>query len=146
MPEISVVVHGDHDRVGRELGLDRRPVIHTVQPWTVDAIEGGMHSGGTSLMLLVPAQLGADTCVVAAETSLQCWMMAANALAARFEDEVTKPGWAHLSDSARALLMPRFAEAIRRAVPSATAGQAAEAAVMILDGLGAEGPPRGDVL
>lgn len=141
MPTISVDVSGDHAKVSRQVGADRLPVIHTTADWMVDAMEHGMASGATSLMVLIPAQLNGVDVLVAAETSLSCWMSASAVLAAAHPDEVDKPGYANLSPVARAHLGPRFAEAVRRAVPSATPGEAIDAANMIMDGFAADGPP-----
>lgn len=140
MPAIKVVTDGDHERVKRETGFDRSPLLHTTSDWTIDALVGGMHSGATSLMVLIPVEVEGVRTIVAAETSLNCFMLAATVLAAKFEAEVTKPGWAVLTPAARALLKPRIAEAVRRAVSTATSEQAGEAAEMILDGFGADAP------
>lgn len=140
MPSIRVNVDGDHEKVGREMGTDRLPVIHTTADWTIDAMEHGMQSGATSLMVLIPASVEGADVLVAAETSLTVFMMAATTLAATHREEVEQPGWAVLSPAARALLGPRFAEAIRRAVPNVTPDQANVAATMILDATGADAP------
>lgn len=141
MPSIRVNVDGDHERLGREVGTDRLPVIHTTADWTIDALEHGMTSGATSLMVLIPVDVGGADALVAAETSLQCFLSAAVMLAASFKDEAEKPGYANLSPAARALFTPRLAEAIRRGIPSATPEQAIDAATMVLDGFAADGPP-----
>jgi hypothetical protein len=88
MPEINIVTHGDHEKVGRDLGTDRLPMIHTTCEWTIDAMEHGMQSGNTSLMLLIPAHVEDTEVLIAAETSLSCFMSAATILAAKFKDEV----------------------------------------------------------
>jgi hypothetical protein len=69
-------------------------------------------------------------------------MMASSILAAKFEDEVEKPGYVVLPQAARDALRPRYAEAIRRAIPSATKEQALETAEMMFDALGADAPPE----
>lgn len=140
MPAISVTTDGDHDRVAREMDLGSKVLLHTTADWSIDALEHGMKSGATSLMVLIPVQVGDVDAVVAAETSLNVWMSATAVLAARFAAEVEQPGWVSLSPAARAILLPRMAEAVRRAMPGTTAEQASEAAEMILDGFGADGP------
>lgn len=141
MPDIRVDLSGDHERVGRDMGIARKPVVHTTAGWVIDPMEHGMQSGATSLMVLIPA-VGDDLqeCVVAAETSLTCFISAATVLAAKFADEVNQPGWAILSPAARAVMAPRFAEAVRRAT-GCTLEKAHEAAAMIIDGMGADAPP-----
>lgn len=140
MPAIHVFWDGDHERFGREVGTNRLPVLHTTADWWIDALDKGMASGATSLMLAVPVFVGNQPAVVMAETSLTVFMQAATTLAAAFRDEVEKPGWASLSPAARAHLEPRMAEALRRAIPSASAAQLADAVTMVLDGFGADGP------
>lgn len=141
MPAIHVALHGDHERTGREVGTDRLPIIHTTADWTVDALEHGMESGRTSIMLLIPVTVGGIDCIVAAETSLQMWLSAGTVLAAKFREEVEQPGWAKLSPATRELFLPRLAEGIRRGIPSATVEQSIDSANMVLDSFGADGPP-----
>lgn len=142
MPKISVVVDGDHERLARELKLDQLPVVHAVAGWTIDVMDHGMQSGRTSLMLLIPVRIDGKTSMVAAETSLNAWMMATAVIRGHCQAEVDEPGWATLSPDARALLLPRFAEAIVRAIPSASRDEALVAADMFLDGIGADAPPE----
>jgi hypothetical protein len=142
MAGIVVVTHGDHRRVAQELGLDRERVVHTTEDWTIDSIERGMTSGATSLMVIVAADVAGKRCHLILETSLAVFMQAAAALAATHAAEVEKPGYVVMSPAARDLIAPRYAEAIRRAIPSATFEQAAEAAQMMLDGIGADAPPE----
>lgn len=141
MPKIRVVVDGNHERLARELKLDRMPVVHSVAEWTIDVMDHGMRSGRTSLMVLIPVRIEGVTAMVAAETSLNAWMMATAVIRGHCQAEVNEPGWATLSPEARALLLPRFAEGIVRAIPSATLDQALVAAEMFLDGIGADAPP-----
>lgn len=140
MPSIRVNVDGDHEKVGREVGADRLPIIHTTADWTIDAMSHGMQSGATSLMVLIPAKVQNVDVLVATETSLAAFVSAATVLGASHRDEVEQPGWAVMSPATRALLAPRIIEAIRRAVSAATPEQAQEAAEMILDGFGADAP------
>jgi hypothetical protein len=140
VPSIRVVYDGKHEELGAELGLGRIPVVHTKANWTIDAMEHGMQSGETSLMVLIPAVIEGLKVYVAAETSLQAYVMAASILATAHPDEIEKPGFATLSPAARQVLSPRIAEAVRRAVPTATPEQAAEAAEMIMDGYAADDP------
>lgn len=124
------------EKAGRSVGTDRLPVLHTTGDWTVATIDSGMVSGGTSIGLLLPVNVEGVPAVVVAETSLTAWMLTSAALAARYEAEVGRPGFAKLSPAARAMLLPRYVEAIRRAIPSATDEQAHDAASMMLDSLG----------
>lgn len=133
MPAITVELGRDHAEVQRSLGVDRLPVIQTTADWTVDPIENGMATGATSLMVFIPANVDGISVVVAAETSLQCWMMATAALHASHRDEVEQPGWAVVTAEAKALLVPRYAEAIRRVLRGTTAEQADELAAMFID-------------
>lgn len=142
MPSIAVDVSGDHEKVGREMGSDVLPIIHTTSDWLIDALEHGMQSGATSLMVFIPVKVEGIDALVMAETSLQCWMMAATILAAKFDAEVNKPGWAILSPQARAIFGPRFAEALHRAIPGAAPQEIADAVEMILDGYAADAPPE----
>lgn len=135
--QVNIHIDGDHERVGREVGIHRYPVIHTTADWTIDAMESGMQSGRTSLMVFVPATFEAKPVLIAAEISLNAYMMAASSLRAHFKHEVEAPGFARMSEPTRALLAPRFAEAIRRVIPDTTAEQASELAEMFIDGLGA---------
>jgi hypothetical protein len=141
MPRINVVTDGNHERLRKHLKLDQLPVFHTMTEWTIDLVRGGMRSGASSLVLMIPVRIGDNNVMVAAETSLNCWMMAASALAGACRDEVERPGFAKLNEAARTALLPRFAEGIRRSIPSATVEQATEAAEMFLDAVGADEPP-----
>jgi hypothetical protein len=120
--------------------VNELPTIHTIEDWVLHPLIGGMQSGRTSVMLFIPAKVNDVDVLVAAETSLQMWVSAATILAAKVPDEVTKPGWANLSPQARAVLGPRFAEAVRRAT-GCDASKAIEASNMIMDGFAADGPP-----
>lgn len=142
MPAINVELGGDHEQIQREMGCDRRAVIQTQADWTVDAIENGMSSGRTSLMLLIPADVDGLEVVVVAETSLQAWMMATAALHAAHREEVEQPGWAVISAEAKAVLMPRYAEAIRRVLPGTTRDQSEELAAMFIDAWTVGAPPE----
>lgn len=141
MPSIDVVFDNDHEGLARRLGLDQLAILHTTADWTVDVMRHGMQSGATSLMVLIPVEVEGVAAMVLAETSLNVWMMASSLLASACRDEVEKPGYAKVSKAARDVLLPRFAEAIRRAIPAATEDQALEAATMMLDAAGADGPP-----
>jgi hypothetical protein len=144
MPAIAVNISGDHERVGREAGTDRYPLIHTTHDWTIDVLDKGMQSGKTSLMLIIPADVAYDDdspperVLLMVETSLNAWMMATAVIRGHCADEVGDPGWAVVSPAVRAMIGPRYAEAIRRAIPSATQEQAEEAAEMMFDSLGAD--------
>lgn len=140
MPGIHLELSGDHEAIGRRAGTAYRYVVHTTADWTLDALEHGMVSGATSLMLMIPCVIEGVDALVMAETSLQCWMMAAAGLAGKFHDEVTRPGWSVMSSDAKALIVPRWSEAIRRAIPGATDEQADDAARMMVDALGADRP------
>jgi hypothetical protein len=142
MPAMRVSTDQDHEALAYEIGLDKLPVLHTTADWVVDALENGMQSGATSLMVMIPVSVEGADHMVMAETSLQLWMNTASILAAKYQDEVGAPGWAILPQAARDALRPRYAEAIRRAIPSATAEQAEEAAEMMFDALGADAPPE----
>lgn len=133
MPAINVELGRDHAEVQRGLGVDRLPVIQTSADWTVDPIEHGMASGATSLLVFIPANVEGIEVIVAAETSLQCWMMATAALHASHRGEVEQPGWAVINAEGKALLVPRYAEAIRRVFPGTTGEQAEELAAMFID-------------
>jgi hypothetical protein len=140
MPAIRVDLREDDQAVGRDVHVNELPTIHTIEDWVLHPLIGGMQSGRTSVMLFIPAKVNDVDVLVAAETSLQMWVSAATILAAKFPDEVTKPGWANLSPQARAVLGPRFAEAVRRAT-GCDASKAIEASNMIMDGFAADGPP-----
>lgn len=146
MLAITVDTSGDHEKVGREVGTDRYPIIHTTADWMIDVLEKGMASGRTSLMLMIPADLEynddspGERVLLMIETSLNAWMMATAVIRAKCKDEVEQPGWAALSPAARALVLPRYAEAIRRSIPVATEKQAEMAAAMMLDSLEADRP------
>lgn len=142
MPSIRVCTDQKHEKLSRELGLDKLPIIHTTTDWIIDALENGMQSGATSLMVMIPVRVNDRNAMVLAETSLAVFMNAAAALAAAFHEEVTQPGWAVLSPQAKAMLMPPYTEAIRRAIPSASPEQAAEAAEMLLDAFSNNAPPK----
>lgn len=139
MPAIHMFLNGDGE-AGKSVGVKDSRVIHTTDDWTIDVLRGGMTSGATSLMLLVPTFVGNDPVLVAAEMSLNAWMMASSALASACRDEIEKPGWASLAPAARLRLAPRFIEALRRSIPSATTEELVDAVEMILDGFGADGP------
>lgn len=141
MGAVHVVVDGGHERLGRHLKLDQLPIIHTTTEWTIDLMRQGMKSGRSSLMVLIPVRVNGGNAVVAAEISLNSWMMATAVLRGACRDEIEEPGWANINPAARALLLPRFAESITRAVPTATVDQALEAAGMMLDAIGADAPP-----
>lgn len=146
MPAIAVNISGDHERVGREAGTDRYPLIHTTHDWTIDVLEKGMASGKTSLMLIIPADVtfedstAPERILLMVETSLNAWMMATAVIRGHCAEEVGDPGWAVVPPGVRRLLGPRYAEAIRRAIPSATQEQAEEAAEMMFDSLAADRP------
>lgn len=146
MPAIAVDVSGDHEACGRKAGVNSYPIVHTTADWTIDILDKGMQSGATSLMLMIPADVTYDDdgsverVLLMIETSLTAWMMASTVIAAHCRDEVEKPGWAVLPQAARDLLAPRYVEAIRRCIPSATQEQVLEAAEMMFDSLGADQP------
>lgn len=119
-------------------------LMHTTADWGLDALEGGMTSGRTSVTLFVPGTImseqGPVPIMVVAETSLNMWMQATAILRARFEEEVGDPGWSVMSVQVKELLTPRYAEALRRVLPDITEEQAVEAATMFLEGLAAGAP------
>lgn len=119
----------------------RYPLIHSTKDWYIDFIPHGMASGRTSMMVVIPAKLPTHQRVnLAVETSLQSWMQVAVAIKARYADEVDDPGWAVIPDNVKELLIPRWAEALRRVVPGMTLAQSNEAAAMFIEGLAAGSP------
>lgn len=141
MPGMSVALDGDHAAFGERVGIGRVPIVHTLEDWSIDPLEGGMASGKTSLMVAIPVYIeGEGSALVLAETSLQAWMLATSVLRSKFSEEVDVPGWAILSDETKALLIPRYAEAIRRVIPDITAVGSLELAELFLDGLAAGAP------
>lgn len=144
MPSIRIDLSGDHEAFGRSIGIDRLPVLHTTADWSIDALEHGMASGATSLMVAIPLEVEGRRLLVMAETSLNAWMMATSVLRAAHEDEVGEPGWAVLSPATRALLIPRYAEAIRRTLPDVDEARSLELAEMFIDGLAAGAPTEED--
>lgn len=137
MPGIQVNLDGDHDGLGRRLGLPGKYIVHTTEDWVIDALEHGMQSGATSLMVMIPCKVEGVDAHILAETSLQVFDNAAVVLRAAFQEELGRPGFAKLSKAARDLLRPRFAEAIIRSIPGTTLDQANQAAEMMFDALGA---------
>ena len=147
MPAISINLGGDHEAFGLSVGMDRFPILRTTADWHVDALKHGMRSGATSLMVVIPAEVDAGRgelvpILVMAEMSLNAWMMATSVLAAAHRDEVEQPGWAIVPDAVKALLIPRYAEVLRRVLQPRLIDQAValEIAEMFIDGLGAGAP------
>lgn len=141
MPGINLDVGGDPAAFGERVGVNRVPVIHTTADWSLASLPNGMSSGRTSLVLAIPVDVAGNRALILAETSLAAWMMAATALRAAHEEEVDQPGYAVLSDDARALILPRYAEAVRRVLGSdVDQARADELAEMLLDALSAGAP------
>lgn len=144
MPAISLDLGDDDTAFGRSVGLDYLPALHTTADWSLHTLAHGMASGATSLMLAIPVIVDGVEAVVIAETSLQAWTMAATALRAAHTDELDQVGWAVLSDDARAAILPRYQEAIRRVL--AQRGdplpdtEVVELAELLLDALSAGTP------
>ena len=132
-----IVVEDDSERQALLVGdgITAERVIHTTADWTLATLPQGMSSGRTSLAVFIPIP-GTDR-VLAAETSLNAWQMATAVLVGAFGDELSIPGWAELTEPAKAALRPRYIEAIRRAIPGVTEPQIAEAVELLLDSLGA---------
>ena len=140
MTEIRLDLESTPEEFGNKLGSHLFPALPTKEDWNLLAIPKGMQSGRTSIMLVVPVQVGKTRAMFVSETSLNCWMLATAALRSKFQDEVEQPGWAVLSEDARAVILPRYAEALRRVQPSLTNEQAMEAVTMMIDSLGADRP------
>lgn len=136
MPRMRFFGKGEEAKAGREVGLDRYAPVHVAHgDWTVSLLAGGMTSGATSIMLLIPANIDGEPRVICAETSVNSWMQASSLIAAACADEIERPGWAKLSPAARQVLGGRYAEALRRSIPSATGEQIEQAVGMMLDSL-----------
>lgn len=143
MPGIEVILdEGRFPEVAKRLGADKKPLFHTTEDWTLEALENGTTGGKASVMLLIPIKVENIDCLVAAETTLQLWINASTILAARFREQLERPGWVKMSAQTKSMLIPRYAEGIRRAIPTATHEQAIEAATMFISALEADVPPE----
>lgn len=76
MPQINVIRDIDNSDEPRPRPED---VVHVTAPITIGTLEGGMVSGKTSLMIIIPLP---DGRTVIAETSLACFRTANAALSA----------------------------------------------------------------
>lgn len=136
-----------------QTGLSSGDVFHTTADWYLDTLERGMASGKTSIMLRIPindpeivndpeVKKAGATMWTFAETSLKAWMAAARLLASKYRDELEdeEVGWVVMPQVARDAITPRFAEVLRRIVPTMTAEQATASAGMFIDALGAGAP------
>jgi hypothetical protein len=140
MPGMHLNMDGEHEAFGKRIGFGLVPVIHTTEDWHIDVLEGGMQSGRSSLMIIIPAKLPTHQKVhLAIETSVQSWMQVAGILRTLSEEEAGA-GWAVVSDDVREMLRPRYAEALRRVLSDITQEQALEAAEMFIDALAAGSP------
>lgn len=135
MPEMQFLFVTPEE-AGHRLGVTQNNHLAPLNnlPWTIVPIEGGMASGKTSLMIILPCFDGLYRFVVI-ETSLTSFMQAATVLAGKYEAELGEIGWAKPSPEFKKILTKIYRKALREEVPNMSEGMADKLANKIIEAM-----------